>query len=273
MHINADEGQVRGDLEEVLVEMPPDGTFLLYFSGHGVKDPYGETFFAMAGTRRRLLESSALNFGFVSRVLDKSSCKRQVVVLDCCYAGGYGKTKADVIGETMNRLRGAGRVILTSSSEIQLSRVDGDESVFSRYFSEGLETGDADLDDDSEISVDDLFGYIVQRLHDDGHSQTPLKYAQETSGSLHLASVPEWRRNSRKAEPRPGSTGLAEHYLRRLSPAERRAVEEAFRGRSNEEIASAQQKTVGSVSSLLTKAYRKLNVRNRAEMVGLLLGR
>lgn len=57
-----------------------------------------------------------------------------------------------------------------------------------------------------------------------------------------------------------------------LSPSERRIVELAMAGRSNREIAAELHLTTSTVEFHLTRAYRKLGIRSRAELAGALAG-
>jgi DNA-binding NarL/FixJ family response regulator len=52
-----------------------------------------------------------------------------------------------------------------------------------------------------------------------------------------------------------------------LTPAERRTAELVAQGRSNKEVAAELVVTVRTVESNLTRAYRKLGVRSRTELV------
>jgi DNA-binding NarL/FixJ family response regulator len=52
-----------------------------------------------------------------------------------------------------------------------------------------------------------------------------------------------------------------------LTPAEQRVAELVGRGRSNKEVAAELVVTVRTVESNLTRVYRKLGVRSRAELV------
>jgi hypothetical protein len=63
---------------------------------------------------------------------------------------------------------------------------EGQPSVFTEAVVEGLETGKADLDHDQLVSVDDLYGYVYDRVKESTPSQTPNKKS-EIEGPLYLA--------------------------------------------------------------------------------------
>src|SRR6478672_3722863 len=76
-------------VEEFFTDRSPDDLLLLHVSGHGIKDPGGELYFAMANTRLRVLAASAVAANFVNRLMTQSRSRRIVLFLDCCYAGAF----------------------------------------------------------------------------------------------------------------------------------------------------------------------------------------
>jgi lanthanide-dependent methanol dehydrogenase len=58
---------------------------------------------------------------------------------------------------------GSGTNILTSSTDTQVSK-DGPLSMFSKYFIEGIQSGDADRDVDGVITLHDLFTYTSENM-------------------------------------------------------------------------------------------------------------
>jgi hypothetical protein len=98
-------------------------------------------------------------------------------------------------GRTVNapeQFEGRGRAIITASSGMEYAyegdRLEGEgqPSVFTEAVVEGLETGKADLDQDQLISVDDLYGYVYDRVKETTPTQTPNKKS-EIEGPLYLA--------------------------------------------------------------------------------------
>jgi hypothetical protein len=53
---------------------------------------------------------------------------------------------------------------------------------------EGLKTGDADIDRDGWISVNDLHEYIRARMRKNGASQTPTLSTQNHEGNMQTGS-------------------------------------------------------------------------------------
>jgi hypothetical protein len=90
------------------------------------------------------------------------------------------------------RPHGRGCVVLTASSSTEYAFEGdhrsgrGEASVFTRAVVAGLETGEADLDGDGLISVDELYDFVFEKVRRDTARQTPGKGA-EVSGDIVIA--------------------------------------------------------------------------------------
>src|SRR5262249_12947353 len=89
---------------------------------------------------------------------------------------------------------GTGRIVLTASSATEysfedgeLTRSQGQPSAFTGALVRGLETGDADLDGDGEISIDELYDYTYRSVRDTATGQAPMKWSYGMEGSLLVA--------------------------------------------------------------------------------------
>jgi hypothetical protein len=118
----------------------------------------------------------------------RSLSKRQILILDCCYSGAFSKDWVSRSGGGVGiekKLTGEGRIVLTASDALEFAyekRGSTGElkSLFTSRLIEGMEGGQADLDGDGFISVDELYKYIEERIRSEDPSQKPLK-----SGSVH----------------------------------------------------------------------------------------
>jgi hypothetical protein len=177
-----------------------DELTLLYFTGHGVKDDDGSLYLAMANTRRDSLMFTALAAGQIDRAMAGSASRQKVLVLDCCYSGAFPAGKLAKAGNdvnTLERFQGRGRAVLTASDATQYS-FEGDEvsgdaarSVFTRHLVAGLRDGSADLDGDGDITVDELYSYVHERVVQEMPQQRP-KQQSDVEGRIVLARNPGW---------------------------------------------------------------------------------
>src|SRR5215218_4862943 len=177
-----------------------DDLTLLYFTGHGVKDDEGRLYLAMANTRRDALMFTAISAAQLNDAMDASPSRRKVLVLDCCYSGAFpaGRTaKADEGVQTLERFQGKGRAVLTASDATQYAfegddvRGSGTASVFTRYLVEALTTGAADLDEDGDIALDELYSYVRDRVVAEMPQQRPKKQ-EDVDGRILIARNVHW---------------------------------------------------------------------------------
>ncbi|MFG2106478.1 caspase, EACC1-associated type [Micromonospora chersina] len=182
---------------------------LVHFSGHGLKNESGELFFASANTRPTLLGSTATSADFVQRCMRDSRARRIVLFLDCCYGGAFeqgvsvrASGDAAVLDNfsAANPGGGRGRAVITASSAMEYALeggrfADGQPvrpSVFTNALVEGLESGEADRDEDGMVSLNELYEYVFDRVREDNPSQTPSRKF-DLQGELLIAQSPRRR--------------------------------------------------------------------------------
>lgn len=193
--LNEPESTVRGAIDEFFDQKKPDDLLVLYFSGHGVRDEIGALYLAVKNTIRSRLRSTAIKSDYIREVMDQSRSRRQVLVLDCCNSGAFQQgTKAATgmsVGTASAFEGGYGRIILTASDSTQFAwegdKVIGetDNSLFTHYLVEGLE-GEADLDGDGRITVDELYDYAYEKVKHATPKQTPSKFSSKQQGEIIL---------------------------------------------------------------------------------------
>src|SRR5262249_54443266 len=119
-------------------------------------------------------------------------------ILDCCNSGAFAQgTKAATgvsIGTATAFEVGYGRIILTASDSTQFAwegdKVIGetDNSLFTHFLVQGLE-GDADLDGDGSITVDELYDYAYEKVKLATPKQTPSKFSSKQQGEIILRQI------------------------------------------------------------------------------------
>ena len=182
-------------IDEFFDQKKPDDLLVLYFSGHGVRDELGSLYLAVKNTIRSRLRSTAIKSDYIREVMDQSRSKRQVLVLDCCNSGAFSQgTKAEIggsVGTASAFESGFGRIILTASDSTQFAwegdKVIGetDNSLFTHFLVEGLE-GEADIDGDGRITVDELYDYAYEKVKHATPKQTPSKFSSKQQGEIIL---------------------------------------------------------------------------------------
>jgi hypothetical protein len=198
MLLNQPSEIVTKEIESFFNDRKRDDLLVLYFSCHGMKDKEGRLYYATKNTRRKLLRSTAIPSSFVNEVMKHSDSKRQMLLLDCCYAGAFAKgliAKSDKEMHTGEHFEGYGKIVLTASDAMQYS-FEGDRlkvenenvnSVFTRVLVHGLDTGEADMDRDGNISYDELYRYTFDRVVKVNPAQTPGKWDFGVEGEMVIA--------------------------------------------------------------------------------------
>jgi tetratricopeptide (TPR) repeat protein len=192
--LNPEPQQMREVLERLFADRQSEDLLLLYFSGHGVVDDFGNFHLTTALTDQASLKSKAIAAKYVHDLMENSRSRRQVVILDCCFSGAFAKDmKAK--GKTVDlqpQLGGEGRAVLTSSSatEYSFEQKEGALSVYTEYMVEGLRTGIADADADGWISVDEWHRFAQAKVRDAAPAMQPCIYAVAEGYKIVVAQAP-----------------------------------------------------------------------------------
>jgi hypothetical protein len=202
--LNDPEHVVRRKLSAFFDDRAPEDLLLLHLSCHGIKDEDGRLHFATPDTAIDHLDATAVPADFVNRQMTRSRSRRIVLFLDCCYSGAFARgmlSRGDERMDLVERFEGRGRIVLTASSAMEYA-FEGDHltgkgrpSVFTSALVDGLATGEADLNRDGFVTVDELYDFAYDRVRAVTPSQTPGKWVFDVQGDFYLA------RSSRPPEP------------------------------------------------------------------------
>ncbi|MEU4682811.1 caspase family protein [Streptomyces xinghaiensis] len=199
MLLNEPAHLVNETLEDFFADRSAGDLLLVYFSCHGVKDEFGQLHFATSDTRLGRLGSTSVSAEFVNRLMSRSRSRRIVLILDCCYAGAFARGMVPRGGTELpvqEQLGGRGRAVITASSAIEYSFEGGEEpsgtgraapSVFTSALVDGLESGEADRDQDGWVTLDELYDHLHSAVRAVTAHQTPEKWAFGVQGDLRIA--------------------------------------------------------------------------------------
>jgi tetratricopeptide (TPR) repeat protein len=196
--VNEPFADVRVEIEGFFKDRKRDDFLLLYFSSHGIKDPRGRLYFVCKNTKFDYLGATGISSDFVHEQIEHSRSRKILVFLDCCYSGAFTRgmqARASDTVDVTERLGGSGRVIITASSATEYAFEGGEltqeagaeqPSVFTAAVVDGLQTGEADRDEDDWISVDELYDYVWDQVRERTSDQTPGKQGR-VEGPLLIA--------------------------------------------------------------------------------------
>jgi hypothetical protein len=193
--------EVRRAIARLYSRKEREDLLLLYFSGHGVVDDQGHLFLAVKDTERDFVRATAIPSSFISEEMDRSYSRRQLLILDCCHSGAFERGTKGTIGGSVGtgvafQGSGYGRVVLTASDSTQYAwegdRVLGNatNSLFTHFLIQGLKTGEADLDRDGWVKLDELYEYVYGEVVKTTPKQTPGKWSYKQQGDIHVAKSP-----------------------------------------------------------------------------------
>jgi maltose alpha-D-glucosyltransferase/alpha-amylase len=168
---------------------------LIYIAGHGVKKA-GQLYFAAADTELENVEATAMAAEFLNGLVDRCRARRIVMLFDCCYSGAFARGMVPRSGDSVDleeHLGGTGRAVLTASDATEQAfeagepQGEGRSALFTEAIIEGLESGEADVNNDGRISVSELHEFVLNRVRTRNPDQTPKLWQFETEGEMVVA--------------------------------------------------------------------------------------
>jgi TPR repeat protein len=203
--VNQPKSVVEKRISALFLGKQPNDLLLLYFSGHGVRDEDGQLYLAVSDTDHAELDGTAVIASFIKRVMNKSSSRRQILILDCCHSGafssGFKGAKGEEVGTSVGtksvfETPGYGRIILTASDATQYAW-EGDQvigeaenSLYTHFLIQGMRTGEADVRGSGRITVDELHDYAYQQVVARTSKQRPQRFGAKEEGQLVLSKAP-----------------------------------------------------------------------------------
>ena len=191
---DVDETAIRKGISRLFANRKNDDLVVLYFSGHGVTDSRNDFYFSGISTDKNDLLSTAVSSDYVQKAMNQRGSKRQVLILDCCHSGAFpkGMTAKDIAKVNLSpKLGGEGRAILTASDSTQYAfeQEDFELSLYTHFLVEGLRTGAADRDDDGDVTVDELYEYVRDKVKSVNELMSPEVYAVKEGYRIVLANA------------------------------------------------------------------------------------
>ena len=226
--INPDPNAMRLAINRLLANCQKEDLAVLFFSCHGITDDEGRLYLTTRITDERFYKATSVPASFVHDVMNDSRCKRQVVILDCCYSGAFAagwQPKSGGAVDIKRELGGEGRAILTSSTALQKSFEHEGSGIYTRFLVEGLETGAADSDGTGTISILELHDYAKEKVQAAKPAMKPEIYSHKEGFHIILTRAPvndselEYRREVETwVKKRQGEiSGIGRRALNRLA--------------------------------------------------------
>lgn len=192
-------------INEILRVVDKEDLVLIYYSGHGKLNPAGRLHLATSDTRINALEATSISVGTVKEYVDISASKKIILMLDCCFSGAAGLefAKGGVDDQLQLFSGGRGTYIMTASTGIQVAQEKESDQygVFTKHIIEGISSGEADLDGDGRITINELYRYVHNHVLEEGF-QEPVKWDLNVRGELVIAGNIRALRERRRKQVR-----------------------------------------------------------------------
>ncbi|MDQ7907606.1 caspase family protein [Phytohabitans sp. ZYX-F-186] len=275
---DADERTVRRRVAEFFAGRDSEDLLLLHFSCHGLKDARGRLHLAARDTELGRLSTTAVPASLINDLMAETASARVILVLDCCYSGAFARGSL-VRGDRGVHLAdefggGAGKIVLTATNATEysfdgdvLSESDASPSVFTGALVRGLATGDADLDGDGEITVDELFDYTRREVARRTPGQVPMKWVFGLTERIVVARGP---RRAPAPEPAAAAAAVVAAAASPVASGPTAAQTTATGGRSIAHPGLVAALTLATVVSLIQFAQMAgdLNIRGATGLSG-----
>ena len=186
------ETEIRLGIARFLTGRSPDETVLVYLSCHAIRDRT-RLYFAATDTWLRYPQRSALPAAAVLSELDRCGAGNRLLILDCCFCGGFAEEKGELDLTAELALEGRGIAVLSGSRAREYSyegRPIGPElprSVFTEGLAVGLATGAADADGSGDVTVAEAYNYAYRYVSQNTPRQAPQYYLEDGQGEIILA--------------------------------------------------------------------------------------
>ena len=186
------ETEIRLAIARFLTARSPDETVLVYLSCHAIRDRT-RLYFAATDTWLRYPQRSALPAAAVLSELDRCGAGDRLLILDCCFCGGFAEEKGELDLAAELALEGRGIAVLSGSRAREYSyegRPIGPElprSVFTEGLAVGLATGAADTDGNGNVTVAEAYNYAYRYVSQNTPRQAPQYYLEDGQGEIILA--------------------------------------------------------------------------------------
>lgn len=211
-HLNHTHSEMLEHMARFFDASLPDDQLLLYYSGHGIRDPRNNLYLCARNTRIDSPIATAIMDTQVNTMIENSPCRRFVVILDCCYSGSF---KGGDLPDTLRA--GTGRFVLASCRRSELSNdagKRGESSVFTRFLVDALLAADSDSDGDGFVTLSEVYNYMLPRMVG-ATKHVPQRSYDKTVGDVVLA----------RARNRPAQVAQAAQAIAVASQAPAQAVQ------------------------------------------------
>ena len=161
------------ELNNIMEQAAPNDLVLFYFSGHGHEGSFLPIDYD--GFNNRLFHSE------VNSILAKTKAEQKICIADACHSGSLCTAKGTsanaykmMYADFYKENTGTALILSSKSKETSLESNGLRQGVFTYFLVKGIK-GEADLNKDKQLVLQELFNYIYKEVRDyTGKLQTPI---------------------------------------------------------------------------------------------------
>lgn len=170
-------------------QMSPRDVGVVFYSGHGVQDRFGEfCLFPADGDETAVAETSVPE-GFLKNIC-RTTPGRLLLLLDACHTGAFGGVSDGFVQDISHEQYGVIVMASSAGAEFSLESDEWGHGAFTKSLIEGL-TSHGDVNGDGRVFFHELYGYCTDRVPQlTGGRQHPVMAKPLTVHSFALASRP-----------------------------------------------------------------------------------
>lgn len=192
----ASKAAIERDLEWAKNNVPgtTGSRVVFYFSGHGAPGADGTTYLVPFDGDPRYLDQTGLPLARVEAALAASKAKEVLVFVDACFSGAGGRSVLPPGARPLMQVREPSPASMESlanvavfsaagASEISGPTADGTSGLFTSHLLAALRNGQADVDGDGAVSLEELGAWVTPRVARDAQKDNRKQSPTLTSGS------------------------------------------------------------------------------------------
>jgi hypothetical protein len=169
--------------------VPAGGRVYFFFSGHGAPSPNASTFLLPYDGNPSDVSASAVAMADVMTALGQTKAKEVLAVVDSCFSGAGGRSVLPPGARPLMRVKdtapAAQMALFTASrgDEISGPAPGEDAGLFTKYVTQALGTGQADMNGDGQITLQELSDWVSPRVARDARTASREQHPNVVVGS------------------------------------------------------------------------------------------
>ncbi|MDO4583373.1 MAG: caspase family protein [Planctomycetia bacterium] len=144
-------------------------TCILYLAGHGVVGPDERLYLPMVDFNRRNFDTAAIPMEWIREQLAQAKGKCKLILLDTCFAGtgksfdDFALSNSEEMAKTFETLPKVATLASSRADQKSWLWQERKHSLYTFWLIEGFR-GNADLNNDMTLDVDELFNYLEENI-------------------------------------------------------------------------------------------------------------